>query len=388
MAKRILLILIALICVFSIVGVEAASESNFIDLQSYTNVHKLSEDSDVKLPFIKFFNDKALFDKKIDKSGFTMAANAVEIAEDINGFQTIIASDTVSIKGSMEYAVILASNVEITGTIEKDIFILADSVFITETASLQGDVIIMAGTVEMKGTVKGNFICNSTNLLMQGNVQNDFRVHSQNITFNEADIKGNIYIETESDLDLSEKYENAVINKIKTNVVSEAERKNQITRIVVKVITAAILFTLLNIIVRKIKPEIFTNLGKKAISHSSYAIISGVLLLTTMPIVAMLALICSLFGLGVVTTPLFIVYIAIVVVIIALAKFIVGSVMYELINEKYKVNGKVKEIGVLIGIFAALYIISYMPYISGVSTMAIVLLSSGIVMTGITRKNK
>lgn len=386
MLKKISFVFVILMFLVCMTNVEAKSNSNFIDMQTYTNIYKLSEDSDVKLPFIKFFNEKANFDKKLDKSGLTISAKALEITDDINGLQTIIASDTVDIKGSVEYATIVASNVMISGTVEKDILVLAESVFITETANILGDIIVMSASMEMKGTVHGNLIANTTEFVMAGNVAKDFRVRSQEMAFEETDIKGDIYIETESDINISSKYQNAIVNNIQTNVVTEAERKAQVNHTVVKVVTAVILFTLLNMLVRKIKPELFKNLSNKAIKHSSFAIIIGVITLTTIPIIVVLATICSLIGLGVVTTPLFVVYIALIVVIIALAKFIVGSTIYEVIKDKIKANNLLKEISLLLGIFAVLYLICYLPYIAAISSMAIVLLSAGIVTTGLLRK--
>ena len=386
MIKKIVAVFIVLLCFMGITNVEAKSESNFIDMQTYMNVYKLSEESDVKLPFIKFFNEKASFDKTLNKSGLTIGAKAVEIVDDINGIQTIVSSDTVDVKGTVEYAMILASNVVISGIVEKDILILAESVFITETANISGDIIVMASKVEMNGKVAGNFIGNSTEFLMNGNVEKDFRVYSQNITFDKTDIKGDVYIETDSELDISSQYKNAVVNKIQRNVVTEAEKKSQIIETVISVITSVILFTLLNMIVRKIKPEIFKNISKKVVEHSSFTVIMGVLLLTTIPIVTILSLICSLVGLGVVTTPVFVAYIALVVVVIALAKFIVGSVIYELLKEKIKIDGTLKNICLLLGIFTGLHIVCYIPYIAWFATMAIVLFSAGFVITGMVKR--
>lgn len=386
MIKKFVAIFIVLLCFLGITNVEAKSESNFIDIQSYSNIYKLSEDSEVKLPFIKVFNEKASVDKVLNKSGIIFGAKAVEIVDETNGIQTIVSADTVDIKGRLEYGMILAPNVVISGTVEKDIFILAESVFITETANILGDIIVMANEVEMNGTVKGNFIGNSTEFLMNGNVDKDFRVYSQNITFDKTDIKGDIYIETDSDLDIATQYKNATVNKIQSNVVTEAERKNQIIETAVSVITAVVLFTLLNMIIRKIKPEMFKNISKKVVEHSSFTVIMGVLLLVTIPIITILTVICSMVGLGVVTTPLFIAYIALVIVTITLAKFIVGSVLYELLKNKIKADGIIKEIGLLLGIFAGLHIVCYIPLIAWFATMAIVLFSAGFVMTGMLKR--
>jgi len=386
MTKKIISIFIILLCFFGISNVEAAGQSNFIDMQTYTSVYKLSEDSDVKLPFIKFFNEDATFDRKIKKSGLSIAAKSIEIAEEIDGLQVMISSDTIDVKGSIEYGIIMASNVAISGTIEKDIFIFAESIFITETANIKGDVIAIADTIELRGNILGNFIGNSTNFLMKGSVQEDFRVRSESIAFNENKINGDIYIETNSDLDIFDKYPNAVVNKMQTNIVTEAERNSQRIETILNVITAVILFVLLNMIIKKIKPELFTNLANKVKENSSYTVIIGVFMLVTIPLVMIIAFICSMLGLGVVTTPLFAVYIAILIVTIALAKFVTGSVIYELLKERMRIDSKWKEVGALLSIFTLIYIACYIPYISWFITMATVLFSTGIIMTGITKK--
>lgn len=388
MFKKILLIFISLISILSVTKIEAVSQSNFIDMQTYTNIYKLSEESDVELPFIKLFNEKATFDKKLEKSGLIISSKGIEITDDINNFQVIVASDTVEVKGNMEYAMIFAPNVVISGTIEKDIFIIAQSVFITETANIMGDIIVVSESVEMNGTSHGNFIASSNDFMMNGNVLKDFRVYSQKISFEETDIKGDIYIETQSDLNISEKYQNAVVNKIQEHVLTEAEKKNQIVQTSIEVITGIVLFTLFNMLIRKIKPEFFKKLANKAVNHSSFVIIMGMLVLTTIPIIVIFTVICSLFGLGVVTTPLFVIYIALIIAIIALAKFIVGSTLYELFKKKIKINSSFKEVGLLIAVFAAMYLVCYIPYIADVVTMAIVLLSAGIIVTGLLKKEQ
>ena len=388
MKKKICAILLVLVCFFSFTNVKAASESNFIDLQAYADIYRLSEDSDVSLPFVKFFNEKATFDKKLDKSGLSIASKTIDIEENIKGVHTIVSGDTVNIKGSVEYGFIISSNVVISGTIEKDVVILAESIFITDTANIGGDIIAMANTIELKGNVAGNFIGNSDSFLMEGKVQKDFRVLSNSMTFGETTINGKIYIETNSELNISDKYPNAVVNKIQTRIMTEAEKKDQIINTILKSITAIILFTLLNMLIRKINPNLFVNLANKFKNHSSYGVIAGVLGLTTIPFVIFILILLSMFGAGVVTTPLLVVYIALIVVIISLAKFITGSVIYELAKDKLKVNNKLKELGILLAIYTVLYILCYMPYISWFMTMATILFSSGIIITGFTRKNK
>jgi len=386
--KKIIAFLIILLSFFAFSNIEAANTSNFFDMQSYNNIYKMSEESDVELPFLKVFDERATFDKKLNKSGITIAAKAVEILDDVDGVQTIFTADTVNIKGNIEYGVVMSSNVEISGTVEKDIVIFSESVFITESANILGDIIVMANTIEMKGNVQGNFIGNSIEFLMAGNVEKDFRVCSEKMTFEETNIKGDIYIETNSDLDISNKYENAVINKIKVNTLTKEERKNEILKIVMDIITGTLLFTLAYLVTTKAKPELFKNLAERFLAKSSVAVLLGVIVLITIPIILILSVMCSWFGAGIITTPLTIMYLSIILVTALLSKFILGSVIYELLKAKISLNTKIKEIAMLIAIYAVIFILCNISYISGIATVATVLLSVGIVASSVVKNNK
>lgn len=388
MYKKIISVVLIIMCMFSFSNVNAASQSNFIDLQAYDKVYTMSEDSDVSLPFIKIFTDKATYDKDITKSGLSIASKGIELNKNIKGVQVIGSNDTVQVAGTLEYAVIFAANVEITGTIEKDVLIFAQSVFITENAKIGGDVVIVANEIDLKGNVAGNFIASATSMTMEGNVEKDFRVSSETLEFGEATVGNNIYIETNSELDLSDRYENAVVNKIQTGVLSEDEKKEQTLNTVYKSAIAIALFTLTYVIIKKISPNLFTNISNKVKDNSSYAIIVGVLSLVTIPIVLMLLIMLSIFGLSAITMPLLVAYISIVIVTIALAKFITGAVIYELVKDKLKVDTKLKEVATLIGIYAGLYILCNIPRIASIMIMATILVSAGIVVTAITKKKQ
>lgn len=386
MNKKIIVILMALICFFSLNIVNAESVSNFIDLQSYETIYKLSEDSDVSLPFVKVFNDKAIFDKSINSSGLSIGAKTIEVNEKISGAQTIITTDSVEIKGTLEYGVILAGNVVISGNVEKDVLVMAESLFITDTASIGGDVVAIAETMEVEGNITGNLIASSANMLMNGNVGKDFRVYSDAIDFQNANVSGTIYIETNSELNISDRYPNATINKINTNIKTEEDKNIDIKETFIHVLTGVIVFTLLNLLMTKIKPNLFKTLTNKFTNNSSYAVLMGVLTLATIPVVSIILIFLSIWGLAVIAIPAMVVYIALIVVIISLAKFITGAVIYELIKNKLKVDNKLKEIGALLLVYAVVYLVCNMPYIAWIATMATILVSSSVVITGLTKK--
>ncbi len=386
MRKNITILLIALISFLLIGTVNAESLSNYIDFNAYENVYRLSEDSNVSMPFVKVFNNKSFFDKDLSNSGLSLSSQTVEINEKLSGVQCIMSADTVDIKGSIEYGFIAASNVIISGNVEKDIFILAESVFITDTANVGNDIVLMSGKIELKGNVKGNFIASSSDILIEGDVAKDLRVYSEKVDFVSPTVGGNIYIETNSEVDISENYPDAIVKKIQTPTITKEEKKVETINSITDTIIAVIMFVLLNMVIIWLKPNCFKNLSEKAYKYSTYVIIAGVIGIVTIPIIITLLLVLSMFKLSVVTIPVLIAYVALIIVTISLAKFITGSVIFELVKGKLKVDSKIKSMGVLLAIYSALYILTYIPYIGYYVTMATVLIASGIVITGFTKK--
>ncbi len=389
MYKKIFFVLAFILLIFSTTNIYAENETGLMDSKTYTKIYKLSEDAGIKLPFIRIFNDRAIFDNPVNHSGISIGTKAIDITDELEGIQGLISGDTITIKGSVEYPVIIGTNVVIEGNITKDLIVIAESIFITESAVINRDAILLARKIiESSGEVKGNFIATTPEMNMKGIVEKDFRVQSEKIEINEnVTINGNIYIETNSEINLSSKYPNAVVVKMKSNVMTKAEKTNYMIREILEAITAITLFVIVNLIIRKMLPNMFDALAKKANKYSRYTILIGVVGLVTIPLVIFLLLGMCIYEMAIIGGPLLIIYISLILITIILAKFIVGSVMFELLKDKLKdENKKTKEVLLLIAIYSAIYILSALPYISGFMILATILLSSGIVITGITRK--
>ncbi|MDD2627540.1 MAG: hypothetical protein PHR25_06020 [Clostridia bacterium] len=389
MYKKIFFVFIFIILMFSVTNIYAENETRIMDTKTYTNLYKLSEEAGIKLPFIRVFNGKAIFDKPVNHSGISIGSKSIEITDDLEGIQGIISGDTITIKGSAEYPIIIGTNVVIEGNITKDLIVIAESIFITDSAVINRDAILLASKIiENSGEVKSNFIAITPEMKMNGIVGKDFRVQSEKIEIKEdVTINGNIYIETNSEIDLSSKYPNAVVVKIKTNVMTKAEKMDYTKRELLKVITAIVLFVIVNLIIRKMLPNMFDTLAKKSTKYSTYTILIGVVGLVTIPLAIFLLIAMCIYGMAIIGGPLLMIYTSLILITIILAKFIVGSVIFEVVKDKIKEeNKKTKEVLLLTGIYSIIYLLCRMPYISGFMSLATVLLSSGIVITGITRK--
>ena len=107
-----------------------------------------------------------------------------------------------------------------------------------------------------------------------------------------------------------------------------------------------------------------------------------------------LTLIGCAFGLGVVLGPLLILWIALTVVVLWLALFITGVIIFECIltklikNREENKNSKLTEAGILLLVFAALYTLTKVPGIGSYVNAFTVLVALGSVVTNMFRKEK
>lgn len=395
--KKVLMCLVMMIACFSMVGgifAVSKSESNFIDIRSYNELYKMSEDSDVNLPFLKMFAKRATYDKIIGNSGISFAADAIDITGELKGMQTILSGDTVNLTGKIEYANIIANNVIIDGEISKDVLIMAQSIFVTDKAKIGGDLICMAGTIELKGTVSGNVILSASDSKVSSKIGKDFRASSNELeVLANSDIKGNIYIETNSALNILDKYPNAVVKKFVDNEKVFMEKQN-LRDLAIKGLIAVLSYVVLYYIIKKLNKNVMSKYSLKTKSYPTFTILMGFAGLFLIPIEMVVILIGCAFGLGAVLGPILILYIALFIAVLCLALFITGVIIFECIapkilkNRDQIKNVKWLEALLLLAIFATLFILKSIPVISGYANAFIILVALGSVVTNIFRKEK
>lgn len=382
--KIVITFLFVTFIILSCINVQAAGE--IFDAQSYKEIYKLSEQKDgVLRPFIKFFNLSAVYDKDVNHSGVSLGSKTISVTEKLSGVQTFIASDTVTISGTVENALIIASNVVIEGQVTGDILIISNSTFITDRAKINGDLVVISERLELKGLVEGNVLGTIANeTYVSGVIQDDFRIISEQIILQNEEIKGDIYIETNSDIEaIKEKYPEATITKIVSQARSEIKGPTTI-KIVSKGIISVITYTAICWLITKKDNNIATKMTEKFKKYTMFSVIAGILMVMLIMILPIILIIMSITGLGIISWPIMIAYFSILFLSISISRLLIGTVIYEL------VKGKVKKLNVLVmaSIFAGIYILSIIPYISGYVLTVLNMMSLGIVVTHLFRNIK
>jgi len=386
MKKKMLFVLVALMSfILTLSSVQAA---DLVKVNIYEEGYVLSETQGLDLPFVNEVVEKTVYDEDVNHSGITYSGNEIEILKHLKGIHLLISNDTVTIKGSVDYPLIIAGNVVIEGEITGDAVIYAPSVYIKESAKINGDLLISSNELEISGSVNGNVIAYVVNeLKVTGIIGQSLRAEAGKVTLSEETINGNILLKTNSDTsEIVEKYPNATIEEI---VVEET---NNIQSMIFTGITTVILFTILGFVIVRKDNNIFEKLFNKIKTRISNVVLAGAALLLPAIAIIILLLILSLFGLWMVTVPLLVAYIAIIIVSCMLSVFIVGTVIFEAI--KYNViknlenNLAIKKLGLLFLIYTVLYILTVIPFISSYVNIILCILSSGIVVMSCIKEKK
>ena len=363
------------------------SISGVVDSKLMDGVYKFSENNVPYLPFIRYATDRILVDKEIGGTGILMSAKSIEVTSETSGIQVLFSNDATRISAPMEYVIIFGANsVTIDSTIKKDVFIYGSSeVTITENGKVNGNIICNAGTVNVKGTVSGSIIGQANDINITGKVEKDLRVKSYTASLqDESTVKGCTYIETyNKDLKLDDKF-NANINYL------EIKKSSLNSKSIINGIVTSLIFALIYLIlIKKNDGKTLDIMLNKTKSNSLFVIMSSAIFLIIFPVICLLLLILALVGLYAVAVPALIAIVSIFTIECLLSTFIVGSVIVRYMDKNYFAKRGLSSIvlGAFI-IYFTLYILARVPVISGYVVLSMIILSTGIVLTLMFRKDK
>jgi hypothetical protein len=337
------------------------------------------------LPFINVATKNMTYDTDVSASGLSFSNQSITVKNSLKGVQVLTAMDTVTIDNSCEYGVIFATNVVIKGKIEKDILIMAQSVFITDTAEIGNDITIVASKVEVKGKINGNLLGTAEDLTVYGNIAKDLRMNAKAVKLENEKISGDIYLSTDSDTaSIIKKYPNAVIEKY-TSEVKNDDKSIDVYSVVTKGIVVVFTYTLVAYLVNKKENNLIQKATNKFEKYMPFTFIMGILMLLLLPVILIGLLIFGVMGLGVIAWPVLVAYLSFIILTCILDVLIVGLVLIDIIIskiDKEKLN-ITKKIFIYLGIFASIYVLNYLfSYVA----MLCAITSVGIVFTTMTRK--
>lgn len=363
------------------------NQEGIFDTKSQNEIYRTSEDSFNYLPFVRYVTDRIIVDEKISGIGALFSLSNIEVNSPMTGLQVLFSNDTVRVNSNIEYGIIfVASNAVIDGTVDKPLIVFAgDSITISESAVLNSDIICYSNSLNIAGKIKGSVLGASNNIKIEGYIEKDLRVQGTNIDIkDEKNILGNVYVETyNNSLNIKEKYPNAIIK------ILEVQNNKLSYDVVINSIITCLLFTLIYILLnKKTNGKIYEQASTIVKENKLFVILSGSISILAMPAIILILVMLSAFGLHSIAIPAILVYVVGVIVISLLSTLIVGSLFANYMSKNYfkDKSTALKTIGTFF-VFLSLNILSKLQYIGMYVTMTLILLSVGIVMAYMFKKN-
>lgn len=130
-----------------------------------------------------------------------LAGGEVTVKSDIEQDLTIAGGD-VTIGGSVgDDMRVLGGSITITSTVGDDLIVLGGEVTISEGATIQGDVRVFGGDLDIQGDIEGSLQAYGGNLKVSGTIEEDADMRAETIRFS-GRVNGNTILSS-SDLNIS-----------------------------------------------------------------------------------------------------------------------------------------------------------------------------------------
>lgn len=302
---------------------------------------------------------------------FIGAGSSVDISGKING-DLNVAGGTIYLKGEVsEDARIIGGTVKIDGTVKKNLILLGGSIDISETAVIEGDVVVYGGTLKHYGTIKTDLRYSGGSVLIAGTIEGNARLNSPEITIassahivkdldytstNAATIQNGAKIDGQSTYKLSQK-QDIFANKSASSMV-----------------ISGLAFILLAIIFVYFLPNRIKGIADVLRTTPGPAALSGIIGLIFIPIIVLVLLIT------VIGAPTAAILLVLYLLSIYLAKIFVASIIGNLV---LKLAEKKKEPSMLWSVVTGLILVLIainIPYVGYVISLIINILGLGAIV--------
>ncbi|MBR5227843.1 MAG: polymer-forming cytoskeletal protein [Clostridia bacterium] len=385
MRKKLLIVCLSFVMLFGFCT--NVNAEDLLEVNIYEEDYILSEQKTPEMLFINQFTGKTILDEDVNKSGMYYSIGELQILKSLKGVHILISNDTVTIKGNVDNAVIIAPNVVIEGKINGDAIIYSPSLFIKENAEIAGDIMVSSNQMEMDGKINGSLIASITeSLKITGTITKNLRVQASSIDANDANILGKIYVKTYEEMpSLLEKYPEAKIDILQV-------KTNNIESVIIQGVLTVAIFVVLGLLVTRKDNNLVTKVLNKVKDNTASLVLPGVAILLPAVLVVSLLLLLCVFGLWIIAVPVLVIYLAIILTACMLSVLIVGTVLFETVKYKviknYETNTTIKKIGLLALIYTVLYVLTVIPFIATYVSIILSVISAGILMSSLVKKKQ
>ncbi len=314
-----------------------------------------------------------------------LAGDTIRIDGTING-DLYVAADTLSLNGTVNGDIIaIGRSLVISGPVKGDVRALAQTIrfrgpvsgsatvaseilHLEKQAAIDRDLVAACSTANLEGSISGSMFAAAGDIFLSGSVAQDVNVHVS--TLNVADgakVGGNLtYVSaTEGNISENAQIGGSLIWKPETREVSTPKQESPWSAGSFLVGLAGIL--IIYWLAKMIWPQLWDQLAQPARDRLPSAVGIGLLLLISIPILAILAMIT------VIGIPLGIIILIIYGLLLYVSKLVVSIYLAGVLKQKYNLEQPWLWFAVLVALMLAVDI----PYIGWIISVAVLALGLG-----------
>ncbi len=310
----------------------------------------------------------------------TLIGNNVKVDKNISGI-LFAGANSFKFNSTTDYLVSVGNIISINGTINNDAFILGNEINFIKDTVINRDLVIYGNNITISGTIGRDLIING-----------------QNIIIDNANINGNVTLNTSS-FEVTENSNILGTLKYNKNAKTKIDNKAQINNIIKTKSTEEVGPTITNIIIERVLsfirmlvvllamvliiPRLFKKIKKQhiksQIKDSLLTFVEGLLALILIPLTILILLISSLgISLGLL---LLVIYIISIYISFILSGYYIGMFIFKKLLKKDTNDFFIGSIGILI-----IYLLKFIPFISFIATIIEISLGFGIMLKLFTNK--
>lgn len=372
-----------------------------IDVNIYEEKYVQSESKEIESIYANTVQQAVVYDTNVDHSGFTYSGSTIDVRPGayMKGVQLFMSADTLKIAGEVENLAAYSQNIVISGIVHGDMAIYANSVYIKDTAVIEGDVLVYAPILEVDGTINGNLLAKVSNSTkITGTVKGQVKLITTALSMENETLEGDIYIETNTDYTaLAKKYPEATFKTIQV----EDNTLDNIQAIIIDGVVIVLVCTLLTVLATLKGKDFMLKLAEKVRTNIVSVVLYGSLIPILSIIIVPLLLIMVMFHMGIISWPMLISYALLLSMAYVLRILIFGmaiaSVVVNVANKKHKEeNDKdenkkssiIKPILLTLLLYVLLYTLTKLPVVASYANMLMFIISLGIIVTWFMKTNR
>lgn len=309
-----------------------------------------------------------------------LAGSNTEMTSQADGV-SFMAGNKVEFSGESEYGVFLGNSIDVSGTVNNDVFIAGNIIDIKKNAELKRDAVIAGADIELNGSIGRKISIYATTVNFKGaKIDGNVKIYASNIEIDdETKINGNLSYPEDATIKLSKDSVKGEI--VKTDAI-QSEDNSFVTTMMGKFwsfLSLMLVFAVLSLACSKLFVRMQKEYDKFDFNKGLEVFTKGLMILIFVPIIIFVLFLMSI---GI---PLALILLALYFIIMYLSTIFTGYLIGYKLWQKFFNN----DINMLVvGIFglAILFVLNLIPGINFIVSALTMIIGIGIIYDVILKK--